>query len=311
MPYPIEKKFVIAVSSSALFNLTIPDSIYRARGVDEYRIFMEKTVNEPFEKGVAFPFVRRLLSLNSSFPEERPIEVVLFSKNSPETGLRAFNSIRYYNLDITRACFSAGQQNFEYLPAFNASLFLTANENDAKKAIESNYAAGMVLNSAIVDDEEDKELRLAFDFDGVIADDESEKFYQQEGIDNYMAHEAKLAGSPLAKGPVSNLLQKISFFQKMEKRKERVDKDYKHILSTSIVTARNAPAHERVVSTLKDMNVEVDSVFFLGGIDKANVLKVLKPHIFFDDQMVHLDHLGSIPAVHVPFGIKNRKSDGQ
>ena len=224
-----------------------------------------------------FPFVRRLLSLNGSFPEEKPVEVVLFSKNSPETGLRAFNSIRYYNLDITRACFSAGQQNFEYLPAFNASLFLTANENDAKKAIESNYAAGMVLNSAIVDDESDKELRLAFDFDGVIADDESEKFYQQEGIDNYMAHEAKLAGSPLAKGPVSNLLQKISFFQKMEKRKEREDKGYKRILSTSIVTARNAPAHERVVSTLKEMNVEVDSVFFLGGIDKANVLRVLKP----------------------------------
>lgn len=307
MSYPIEKKFVIAVSSSALFNLTIPDSIFRAQGVDKYRSFMEKTVNEPFEKGVAFPFVRRLLSLNKSFPNERPIEVVLFSKNSPETGLRAFNSIKFYELDITRACFSAGKQNFEYLPAFNASLFLTANENDAKKAIEANYAAGMVLNKDIIDDETDNELRLAFDFDGVIADDESEKYYQQEGIDNYLAHEAKLADSPLAKGPVSNLLQKISYFQKMEKRKEREDKEYRHILSTSIVTARNAPAHERVVSTLKNMNVEVDSVFFLGGIDKANVLKVLKPHIFFDDQMVHLDHLGSVPAVHVPFGIKNAK----
>ncbi len=298
---------MIAVSSSALFNLTIPDSIFRARGVDEYRKFMEKTVDEPFEKGVAFPFVRRLLSLNQSFPKERPIEVVLFSKNSPETGLRAFNSIKYYGLDISRACFSAGKQNFEYLPAFNASLFLTANDDDAKKAIDANYAAGVVLNKDIVDDESDKELRLAFDFDGVIADDESEKYYQQEGIDNYLVHEAKLADSPLANGPVSNLLQKISYFQKMEKRKEREDKSYRHILSTSIVTARNAPAHKRVVSTLKNMNVEVDSVFFLGGIDKANVLKVLKPHIFFDDQMVHLDHLGSVPAVHVPFGIKNSK----
>lgn len=37
------------------------------------------------------------------------------------------------------------------------------------------------------------------------------------------------------------------------------------------------------------------------------ILNILKPHIFFDDQMVHLDHLENIPAVHIPFGIANKR----
>ena len=82
--------------------------------------------------------------------------------------------------------------------------------------------------------------------------------------------------------------------------------DYKPILKTAIVTARNAPAHERVVTTLKEWNIDVDQVFFLGGIEKARILNILKPHIFFDDQMTHLEHLVDIPAVHIPFGIANK-----
>ncbi len=128
MPYPIEKKLVIAVSSSALFNLTESDNIFQLKGEEEYRQYQEKNVNKPLEKGVAFPFIRRLLSLNASFPEEQPVEIVLFSRNSPETGLRAFRSIEHYGLNITRACFSSGKDNFQYLPAFNASLFLSQSQ---------------------------------------------------------------------------------------------------------------------------------------------------------------------------------------
>lgn len=32
----------------------------------------------------------------------------------------------------------------------------------------------------------------------------------------------------------------------------------------------------------------------------------MKPHIFFDDQMTHLDHIDNVPAVHIPFGIANK-----
>ncbi len=311
MAYPIEKKFVIAVSSSALFDMNISDSIFKAQGESAYRAYQENMIDEPLDKGVAFPFIKRLLSLNTSFPNEKPIEVVLFSKNSPETGLRAFRSISHYGLDISRACFSSGKPNFQYLPAFNAALFLSANSEDTEMAISSGYAAGTVLNTPVIeDDDSDKELRLGFDFDGVVANDESESYYKSTNgdIKEYMQHESRLASSPLSEGPIGNLLQKISFFQELEKRQSEKDRSYKRILKTAIVTARNAPAHERVVTTLKSLNVDVDEVFFLGGIDKSRILNILKPHIFFDDQMIHLSNLDKIPAVHIPFGVANKKA---
>lgn len=307
MPYPIEKKLVIAVSTSALFNMEESDSIFRAKGIDAYRKYQEKKIDEPLEKGVAFPFIKRILSLNESFPNEKPIEVVVFSKNSPETGLRAFHSIQHYRLDISRACFSSGKSNFQYLPAFNASLFLSANPDDTKNAIRAGYAAGTVLETKVVDDEDDTQLRLGFDFDGVIADDSSEQFYKESNgnMSEYHEHEQQLALNPLESGPIGKLLQRISFFQKLESKQAEKDENYKKILSTAIVTARNAPAHERVVTTLKNLSIEVDDVFFLGGIDKARILGILRPHIFFDDQLVHLSHLENVPAVHIPFGIAN------
>ncbi len=309
MPYPIEKKLVIAVASSALFDLTESDSVFRQHGEAKYREYQNKNIDKPFEKGVAFPFIKRLLSLNESFPEEEPIEVILMSKNSPETGSRVFRSIQYYNLNISRACFTTGKPNFQYLPAFNASLFLSANLNDVKDALDNGYPAGRVLNQYyIADNENDGELRIAFDFDGVLASDESEKVYKATGgnIKEYFNHEQQHANEALQLGPIGSLLQKISFFQKLEKKKAENDNTYKRILKTSIVTARNAPAHERVVTSLKKWGVEVDYAFFLGGIEKARILNIMKPHIFFDDQITHLEHIDNVPAVHIPFGIANK-----
>lgn len=309
MPYPIEKKLVIAVSTSALFDMEESDSIFRSRGIEAYRKYQEEKIDEPLQKGVAFPFIKRLLSLNNSFPNEEPVEVVVFSKNSPETGLRAFRSIAHYNLNISRAYFSSGKSNFQYLPAFNASLFLSANAEDTSNAIRAGYAAGTVLETKVVDDENDTQLRLGFDFDGVIADDSAEQFYKQNqgNMNAYHQHEQQLAANPLEGGPIGKLLQRISFFQKLESEQAAKNPNYRKILSTAIITARSAPAHERMVTTLKNLNIEVDDVFFLGGIEKSRILNIWKPHIFFDDQMVHLDHLHNVPAVHIPFGVANSK----
>ena len=157
-------------------------------------------------------------------------------------------------------------------------------------AIKAGFAAGTVLDTKIEDDENDTQLRLGFDFDGVIADDSSEQFYKnnQGNMTAYHQHEHLLAENPLKGGPIGSLLQKISLFQRLEDKRLEVDPNYKRILSTAIITARNAPAHERVVTTLKSLNIEVNDVFFLGGIDKSRILNILKPHIFFDDQMTHL-----------------------
>lgn len=307
MAYPIEKKLVVAVASSALFDLTESDKVFRTQGLQAYKEYQRQHENEPLEKGVAFPFVKRLLRLNTVFSASTPIEVILMSRNSPETGLRVFNSIKHYQLDITRAGFTSGQSNFQYLPALNTSLFLSANEEDVNNAIEHGYAAGRVLNKTVIDNDDDMELRIAFDFDGVIAGDDAEQVYQKQGIASYMESEAANANVPLNTGPIIDLLKKISTYQQLEREVAEKDSTYKKVIKIAIVTARNAPAHERMIKTLNAWNIDVDEAFFLGGIDKSRILNVMRPHIYFDDQMGHLDHLDKIPAVHIPFGVVNNK----
>lgn len=306
MPFPIESKCVIAISASALFDMREAAQVFESKGVEAYREFQEANVDVTLKKGVAFPFVSRLLKLNETFPEISPIEIILLSQNSPETGVRVFNSILHYGLNITRAVFSSGRQNFQYLPAFNATIFLSANPEETKKATEAGFTAGTVVSSVIGDDDGEDELRVAFDFDGVIADDSAERYYKERGMNEYMSHESSLAGQPLDQGPVYNLLRKLSEFQILEAEKQNKEPQYTPKLITSIVTARNAPAHQRVLTTLKEMNIKVNEVFFMGGIEKARVLEIMKPHLFFDDQMIHLTALKDVPAVHIPFGINNQ-----
>lgn len=305
MPYPIEEKLVIAVSSSALFALDEADSVFRSEGVTAYREYQRTHENNVLQPGIAFPFIRRFLELNKVFPELQPVEVVLLSRNDADTGMRVFNSIEHYDLGICRAAFTRGNSPFRYIPAYNVSLFLSANTEDVKEAIASGYPAGVVLPSTSCDDNGDFELRIAFDFDGVIADDSSEKIFQQEGLEKFRENEVNNASSPIPPGPLADLFRKLGSLRTLEDELEEKDRIYKRFLKTFIVTARSAPAHRRVVNTLREWNISADEIHFLGGMDKGRVMGTLKPHIFFDDQKSpHLDSVCRFaPSVHIPFGI--------
>ncbi len=312
MAYQIEHKLVIGVASSALFDLTESHQVYLDSGAEEYRKYQEQHIDAVLGKGVAFPFIRRFLDINKTFARLMPVEVVLFSRNSPETGLRVLRSIAHYGLDISRAAFVTGKSPYTYIPAFNASLFLSANEEDVRKAIEAGFPAGLVLPSTVDDNDDDTELRVAFDFDGVLADDESETVFKKNNdVDEFHAHETRNMAIPHRPGPLADIFQKLAVMQRMEENMQRRDPGYKKILRIAIITARNAPSHERVVTTLKSWGVSANETFFLGGMDKSRVLSVFKPHIFFDDQLAHLkSHGGTIPMVHVPFGVANRRTPG-
>ena len=308
--FPIEKKLVIAVSSSALFDLTQSHEVFDKLGPVEYKKFQEENLNTILNPGVAFPFVKRLLSLNERFASDLPVEVVLLSRNSAATGRRVFRSIERYGLEITRAAFTEGKSPYRYLPAFNSSLFLSAHEDDVRAAIGAGFAAGQVLPTNIEDDELDTELRIAFDFDGVIIDDESEAVFQSRSLSGFKSHEKQKLNIPHQPGPLAKLFKELSVVQKLEDLRANQQSDYKRILRTAIVTARGAPTHERVVTTLEHWGVSANETFFLGGMEKARVLNELKPHVFFDDQLGHLKNNGmNIPMVHIPFGIRNSKSD--
>ena len=305
MPYPIESKLVIAVSSSALFDLAESDEVFTTLGDEAYREWMSARRDEPLAPGNAFWFIRRFLSLNRGFGEgEGPAEVVLLSRNDPEAGLRVFNSIRHYGLGISRAAFLDGRSPYPYLGAFNASLFLSVNSGDVRSAIEAGLPAGLIMSSGFGEDEEG-ELRVAFDFDGVIAGDEAERLYRSPGgPEKFEEAELRNADQPLDPGPMKAFFEKLAALQRHQRSLGRGSQP---AVRTAIITARNAPAHERVVNTLKSWGIFTDEIFFLGGIEKRRILEVYKPHLFFDDQLSHLEGAGPMAAcVHVPFGVANR-----
>ncbi len=306
MPHDIDKKLVVAVASSALFDLTESDAVFREKGLIQYKKYQEDHLDEHLQPGVAFPFVKRLLKLNALRPKRKPIEVILLSRNSPVTGLRVFRSIKHHGLDITRGALLSGGAPYRFIGPLNVSLFLSKNIEDVQEACRKGQPAGLVVSTPVPDDDDDSELRIAFDFDGVIGGDSAEKVNRERGLDGFQASESEKSEQPLEPGPLALLLKKISLLQSQEMRKVQKDPNYKPFLRTSIITARNAPAHERLINTLKSWHVNVDEIFLLGGIQKAKIIHEIKPHIFFDDQETHLIGLQT-PAVHIPFGICNQK----
>ena len=311
MPYNLDNRLVIGVASSALFDLTESDAVFKEGGEDAYRDHQERYLNTALGPGVAFPFIRRLLQLNRLSPgtTDPLVEVVIMSRNDPETGLRVMNSVAHHGLAITRAIFRAGRSPYEFIPALNISLYLSADEAAVRAAVEAGYPAGLVLDST-AEDEDDDDLRIAFDFDGVLTDDSAEQVFQRtQDLGAFHANESEHVGETLPEGLLLPFLRALSRIQQAERALLDEDTDYRKRLFVSIVTARNAPSHERVIRSLKEWQVTVDDAFFLGGIEKGLIMQVLRPHIFFDDQKLHLDGTAKFaPSVHIPFGALNQKS---
>lgn len=306
MAYDLSNQLVIGVASSALFDLSASDEVFRTQGEEPYRLYQETNIDNPLEPGVAFPFIRRLLSLNDLSDESGPlVEVIVLSKNDPDTGVRVMRSIQHHNLSISRAVFMQGRSPYKFMPAFNMALFLSADEKDVAEAVRLGHPAGRVLDTSSEDDTGD-DLRIAFDFDGVLADDSSERVMQEKGLEAFHENEVSRVDEPHPNGLMVDLLAGINRIQRREEEKRRVDASYRIRVHVALVTARNAPSHERALRSLKSWGVTVNDAFFLGGIEKASVLEILKPHIFFDDQATHLTSASKVvPSVHVPFGIVN------
>ncbi len=291
MPYDLSNKLVVAISSRALFGLEKENVIFETEGLDAYATHQLKYEDETLEMGTAFPLVKALLSLNDKF-EEPIVEVIVMSRNSPETGLRVFNSIDTHKLHIVRAAFTGGEDIARYLGAFDVDLFLSKNEEDVQNAINNGFAAALIYNVPEDYKPDETQIRIAFDADAVVFSDESEEIYQSHGLDAFLDHEKKNAKKDLPEGPFGKLLKTLSKIKEKDQT----------LIKIAIVTARNSPAHKRVVYTLRNWGVKVDEAFFLGGVRKREVLKAFNAHIFFDDQDVHVKPASEvIPASRVPY----------
>jgi 5'-nucleotidase len=257
--------------------------------------------NDPLEDGTGMPLVKALLELNKYKNEgDNPlVEVVVMSRNSPETGVRVFNNIRDRCLPISRHAFTGGESVVDYLEAYDVDLFLTTTVKDAQKVIDGGNCAAAILKDPPKDIEKipEGQVRIAFDGDAVLFDDSSEIVYKAEGLGGFHQHEDSKRDIPMQEGPYASLLKKLSRLQDRLPFSVEVSP-----VRISIVTARNSPAEMRVIKTLRHWNVYVDEIFFLGGLEKAKVLRAFKPHIFFDDQELHLEPASNfIPSGKVPY----------
>nr|AAR37663.1 5'-nucleotidase [uncultured marine bacterium 439] len=288
-------KLVIAISSRALFNLDHSHKIFKEEGIEAYAKHQQENESAILKPGVGFTLVRKLLKLNS---KKTPIDVILLSRNSADTGLRIFNSIEHYGLNISRAAFTRGESTHPFVGAFKADLFLSSNYYDVQKALQSGFAAASIVESKS-DNIHPYQLRIAFDGDAVIFSDESEKIFQEQGLKAFQENEILSENIELKAGPFKSFLVSLQKIQSTFPEENNP-------IRTALVTARSAPSHKRVIHTMREWGIRIDESFFLGGLDKGIFLREFAADIFFDDQQQHCNSASKyVPTGHVPSGIKN------
>lgn len=296
-------KLVVAISSRALFDLEESHRVFVDEGLEAYSRYQIEHEDDVLEPGVAFGLVKKLLRLNEDRPDAQRVEVILLSHNNADTGLRIFNSIQHYGLAITRAAFTNGAPPWRYVAPFSADLFLSAEPRDVRAALDAGFAAATIMPTRAEFNEGDQ-LRIAFDGDAVLFSDEAERIYKTEGLKAFAESEQAAARKPLSGGPFKNFLAAL----------HRLQAEYppdQSPIRTALVTARSAPAHERVIRTLRAWEIRIDEALFLGGMPKAEFLRTFGADIFFDDQRGHIEAAAPLVASgHVPHGVANEGQSG-
>jgi 5'-nucleotidase len=286
-----QNKLIIGISSRALFNLEKENELFKEKGIEEYIKYQIENEDNLLEKGTGFHIINALLNLNKEF-KEPIIEVIIMSKNNPETGLRMFNSIEKYNLDIKKAAFTGGESITPYLKSFKIDLFLSKYPEDVQKAIDTGIASALIHDSP-KNFEPNDIVKIAFDADAVLFSEESEKIYKEKGLQAFIENEKNNSQKPLPEGPFGKILKILSTIKKNSNKK---------IIEIAIVTSRSNPAYKRVILTLRKWGVEVDKAFFLAGQEKKEILNSFNAHIFFDDQEIHTKPASEyIPSARVPY----------
>uniref|UniRef100_A0A8C4SKW4 5'-nucleotidase, cytosolic IAb n=1 Tax=Erpetoichthys calabaricus TaxID=27687 RepID=A0A8C4SKW4_ERPCA len=306
-----QNAITIAVSSRALFRMEEEQKIYVERGVEEYVRYQQEHENEPFQPGAAFPFVKALEAVNSRLRELYPdseelFDIVLMTNNHAQVGVRLINTINHYNLFIERFCMTGGKSPIGYLKAYHTNLYLSADAEKVREALEEGIAAATIYSPDKVVEVSDTQLRVAFDGDAVLFSDESEQIVKAHGLDKFFEHEKAYENHPLAHGPLKGFLEALG---KLQKKFYAKGQRMECPIRTYLVTARSAASSgARALKTLRSWGLETDEALFLAGAPKGPLLEKIRPHIFFDDQMFHVEgatEMGTI-AAHVPYGIAQK-----
>jgi 5'-nucleotidase len=304
MPVSLEGKLVVAISSRAMFDFEEENRVFERDDDAAYMSLQRARLEHAAPPGVAYALVRKLLAFDAidATDAQRRVEVVVVSRNDPVSGLRVFRSAQQAGLRLGRGVFTRGRTPMPYLHPLKANLFLSANEQDVRAALDAGFPAARVFPDSIkASESHPDEIRIAFDGDAVLFSDESEQVFRNAGLPAFQRHEADHATRPLPPGPFKPLLEALHRLQRA------ADADSAPVrIRSALVTARSAPAHERAIRTLMDWGVEVDEAMFLGGLDKGPFLRQFEPDFYFDDQTGHCESAAAVgPTGHVISGIAN------
>ncbi|XP_003962623.2 cytosolic 5'-nucleotidase 1A-like [Takifugu rubripes] len=306
-----ENAITIAVSSRVLFNMEKEQDIYERQGMEEYIKHQVEHESQPFCPGPAFSFVKALEAVNTRLREINPdseelFDVVLMTNNHANVGLRLINTINHYKLFIERFCMTGGNSPVGYLKAYHTNLYLSADPVKVREALEEGIAAATMFTPEKMTEVSETQLRVAFDGDAVLFSDESERIFKAHGLDKFFEHEKAHENKPLDHGPLKGFLEALGKLQKRFYDKgQRLDCP----IRTYLVTARSAASSgTRALKTLRSWGLEIDEALFLAGAPKGPMLEKIRPHIFFDDQMFHVERAAEMGTVacHVPYGIAQR-----
>ncbi|XP_027031641.1 5'-nucleotidase, cytosolic IAa isoform X2 [Tachysurus fulvidraco] len=306
-----ENAITIAVSSRVLFRTEKEQKVYEEKGVEEYLMYQVKHENEPLAPGPAFPFVKALEAVNAQlrelYPEsEELFDIILVTYNHAHVGIRLINTINYHNLFIERFCMTGGSNPIGYLKAWHTNLYLSADPKKVQEALAEGIAAATMFMAEKQIEVSETQLRVAFDGDAVLFSDESERIFKAQGLDKFFEHEKENENRLLDHGPLKSFLEVLGKLQKKFYAKgHRLDCP----IRTYLVTARSAASSGiRALKTLRAWGLETDEALFLAGAPKGPMLEKIRPHIYFDDQMFHIEgaaEMGTI-AAHVPYGIAQK-----
>jgi len=308
MTVDLKNTLVIGISSRSLFDLENENRIFEREGLEAYRAYQIAHEDDPPEPGTAFPLVEGLLKLNRLDDSQGlpAVEVVILSRNDAGIGIRLFNAIKECGLGdkVTRAAFTSGASLASYLEAFSVDLFLSKSTRDVQDAVNAGFAAAFIQEppEGFVPDKD--LIRIAFDGDAVVFSDVAERIYKERGLEAFVEHEREQSMQELPEGPFTKLLKTLSRMQ------QRFTPEQCPV-RLALVTARSAPAHERVIRTLRAWDIEIDEAFFLGGLPKAPVVEAFRAHIFFDDQETHVVPAArSVPSGKVPYIDRHEDNPG-
>ena len=134
------------------------------------------------------------------------------------------------------------------------SFFLSSESADVRKALENNVAAATLVSKP-VDDSASSTIRFAFDGDAVLFSDEAEKVYKSEGLEAFTASEKAHRNEPLMGGPFKSFLSALHLLQQSLPEEAQ-------LIRTALVTARSAPAHERVIRPVRAWDIRLDESIF-------------------------------------------------